>query len=68
MHLKDTIEYLDEMGYDCYFANRNGPIPLTCFDWKRFKDKHNWSNIICVNRLNMCWVDALEKARIHRQR
>ena len=68
MHLKDTIEYLDEMGYDCYFANRNGPISLTCFDWKRFKDKHNWINIICVNRLNMCWVDALEKARIHRQR
>lgn len=63
MHLQDTIEDLNNMGYNCYFANKNGPIPLTCFDWNRFQDEHGWSNVICANRNDDCWVNAIENAR-----
>jgi hypothetical protein len=63
MRLQDTVEYLDALEFTCYFANKDGPIPVTCFDWKRFNNKHHWSNLICASRRNSCWAGALEKAR-----
>ena len=61
MRLEQTISELDAFGYDCYWMQ--GPlIPLTCFDWARFADAHDWSNVVCARRADRCWATALEKA------
>jgi FkbM family methyltransferase len=60
MHLQKTVASLDELGYECYWLQ--GPlIPLTCFDWAQFANRHGWSNVVCARRADSCWAAALEK-------
>ena len=47
--LSVAIEYLDRLGYTCYWAGRGRLVRITgCF--QGYMEVHEWSNVACVNR------------------
>lgn len=63
MPLNVTIAQLDGYGYECYWA-QPVLVPLTCFQWDKFGDAHEWSNVVCAHWRDACWSNALKEAAI----
>jgi hypothetical protein len=59
--LNATVAQLDTYGYECYWA-QPVLVPLTCFQWEKFGDAHEWSNVVCARRGDECWSAALAAA------
>lgn len=79
MQLRDTIDYLDESGYSCYWAQPRLVRITGCWNWGKFANRHEWSNVVCARRaeavrsksleqsaaLSGCWAAALEATSFH---
>jgi len=59
MDLRVTIESLDATGYTCYWAQPRLVRITRCWDWWKFGDWHDWSNVVCAQRDDPCWSAAL---------
>lgn len=49
--LKDVIDYLDNLSYECYWATRYGTLVRITSCWStKYDEWKGWSNIACVHR------------------
>ncbi len=49
--LKDIIDYLDNLSYDCYWATNHGTLVKITSCWStEYEQWKGWSNIACVHR------------------
>ncbi len=59
--LKDVVDSLDQVGYDCYFMmnTKRSLLRLTgC--WVSAFEFHSWSNVACVWRGDIAWSTILQ--------
>lgn len=60
--LKDIIDYLDNLSYDCYWATRIGSLVRITSCWSAEYGKwKDWSNIACVHRGDRLLRSIFEK-------
>ena len=60
--LKDAVDYLEELGFVCYFAGREGRLfKLTNGCWvNELHEVRVWSNVACVHRSEPSWLSIME--------
>ena len=60
--LKDAVDYLEELGFICYFAGRKGRLfKLTNGCWvNELYEVRVWSNVACVHRSEPAWLAIME--------
>ena len=60
--LKDAVDYLEELGFVCYFAGRDGRLfKLTHGCWvNELYEVRVWSNVACVHRSESAWLGIME--------
>jgi FkbM family methyltransferase len=59
--LKDAVDYLEELGFVCYFAGQKRLFKLTNGCWVNEKHEYRvWSNVACVHRSEPAWLDIME--------
>jgi hypothetical protein len=61
--LKDAVDYLEELGFVCYFAGREGRLfKLTNGCWvNELHEVRVWSNVACVHRSEPTWLGIMEE-------
>jgi len=60
--LKDIIDYLDNLSYDCYWATKFGTlVKITCCWSTEYGHWKGWSNIACVHRDDKLLQSIFEK-------
>jgi hypothetical protein len=60
--LKDAVDYLEDLGFVCYFAGRQGRLfKLTDGCWvNELYEVRVWSNVACVHRSESAWLAIME--------
>lgn len=60
--LEDTIDHLDDLGYECFWALDKGKLIRITNCWHAtWTHKHSWSNIVCARRADSCWISTLRR-------
>ena len=59
-NLADAIEYVDELGFTCYWAGVGGLTRITECWLDVYGSFHSWSNVACVNRNNGSLLNIME--------
>jgi FkbM family methyltransferase len=60
--LETTVAVLDSIyGFDCYLEWREGLIRLSGGCWDPVYELRAWSNVLCVNRRDMRWSQAVAR-------
>ena len=58
--LKDAVDYLENLGFVCYFAGKERLFKLTNGCWVNRYEARVWSNVACVHRSEPAWLDIME--------
>lgn len=59
--LKDAVDYLEELGFVCYFAGVGRLFKLTNGCWvNELYEVRVWSNVACVHRSEPAWLGIME--------
>ena len=65
-NLNGTIDYLDNLGFDCFWAGKKALYRITrC--WHPYYSKRNfkdWANVACANRRHHRWHAALQQMAV----
>lgn len=63
--LKDIIDYLDNLSYDCYWATTLGTlVKITCCWSSEYGQWKDWSNLACAHRDDKLLHSIFEKYRV----
>eukprot|EP00040_Diaphanoeca_grandis_P036865 m.237260 g.237260 ORF g.237260 m.237260 type:complete len:1144 (+) comp33704_c0_seq1:247-3678(+) len=58
--IKASIDFMDEHGFDCYWAGHKRLWPITTCWSERYEGYKHWSNIVCARRVDP-WHAVLEE-------
>jgi len=58
--IKDSIDAMDDHGFDCYWAGHRQLWPITRCWSDRYEEHKQWSNIVCAKRFDP-WHAVLEE-------
>ena len=61
MRLKNVIDYMDRMNYDCYWAHDKAMLFQITKCWNNFYSTHIWSNIACHNRDDKLLTEIMQR-------
>lgn len=61
LELKTVVNEMDTFGYECYFMGQNRLWRITGTCWHSLYEFHEWSNVLCIQRNEICRMRKLEK-------